>query len=321
MLRAALLAAVFAVALVLPGAAVAAPSQAGPAVEEHTTTVRYGPLLLPPYLPQPGDHDGHGTHGGHAGQMVTYVAPTYDMPCRDCYLTGIEPDLVYADGSPANFHTGAMLHHAVVFDPSRNDTTCGRDGVGLLTGQRVFAAGNERTGAHLPAGYGYHLGNHPLGALAELMNMSPQPQQVYVTMKLSWVDAGSARLKNVTPVWLDVDNCGDSQYTIPAGSTHTTWTWTSTMTGDVVAAGGHVHDHGVSITLTNVTRDEEICESVAGYGTDPHYEGHIESMSVCLGDPLAHVREGDELMLDAHYESPHPDSTVMGIMLAYLHQQ
>jgi hypothetical protein len=305
--------------LLLSGALSAAVprAQAAPehqATTEHSTTVRYGPLLLPPYL------GGDGGHEGHSGQMVTYVAPTYDMPCQNCYVTGIEPDMVYADGSSADYHSGAMLHHMVVFDPSKSDPTCGREGAGLMTGQRIFAAGNERTGAQLPPGYGYYLGDRPVAAVAELMNMSAQPQQVYLTLKVSWVDADRAELKGVTPVWLDIDNCGDSQYTVPAGPSHTTWTWKSTMAGDIVVAAGHVHDQGVSITLSNATRNEVICESVAGYSSGSHHEGHLESMSTCTGDPLATVHEGDDLMIDSYYHSAMPDDTVMGIMIAYLHQ-
>lgn len=242
------------------------------------------------------------------------------MPCRDCFITGVQPDLVYADGAQANYHTGAMLHHLVVSDPSRTDTTCGRRGVGSISGQRIFAAGNERTGAHLPPGYGYHLGDQPLGALAELMNMSPRPQQVYLSLQVSWVDASDADLKEVTPVWLDIDNCGDSQYTVPSGRSHATRSWRAGLAGDIVAVGGHVHDHGTSITLSNTTRGERICQSVAGYGTDPRYQGHIESMSTCTGDPVATVDRGDELTIDSYYNSPHRDDSVMGIMLAYIHQ-
>ncbi|HEX2301297.1 MAG TPA: hypothetical protein VHH34_22820 [Pseudonocardiaceae bacterium] len=303
-----------------PHAGAAAPATAPAGAGHHTTTVRYGPLLLPPYLGGAGGHEEPGAHSGHAGQMMIYAAPTYDMPCHNCYITGIQPDLVYADGSRANYDTGAMLHHMVLFDPTKDDTTCGRQGVGLVTGQRVFAAGNERTGAQLPPGYGYPVGLTPFGAMAELMNMTAQPQQVYVTMTINWVDAAEAQLKEVTPVWLDVDNCGDSQYTIPAGPSHTTWTWKSTMSGDIVAVGGHVHDQGVSITLSNATRNEKICESVAGYPGGSHHEGHVESMSTCIGDPVATVRKGDELMLDSYYHAAMPDDTVMGIMIAYLHQ-
>lgn len=297
----------------------AAVPQQHPAPQEHVATMRYGPLQLPPYR---GDDGGH---GGHDGQMVSYVNPAYAMPCQNCYITGFQPDLVYADGSMANHDTGAMLHHLVLFDRSKKDATCGARGVGLLTGQRVFAAGNERTGAHLPPGYGYHLGATPLAAVTELMNMSAQPQQVYVTMRVSWVDAHDAHLKDVTPVWLDINNCGNSQYPVPAGPSHRTWTWKSTMAGDIVAVGGHVHDHGISITLSDATRNETICTSLAGYGSGSpamaqHDMGHVESMSTCVGDPLATVAKGDDLAIDSFYDAPMPDDTVMGIMIAYLHE-
>lgn len=295
----------------------APPAPGGHNAHEHTATVRIGPLPLPPYMGQMG-HEGE--HGGHDGQMATYVQPKFDLPCRDCYITGIQPNLVYADGSEANYHSGAMLHHAVVFDPSKTDTTCGRQGVGLLTGERIFASGNERTGAHLPTGYGYHLGSTPVGVLTELMNMSEKPQQVYFTLQVTWVDAKDAQLKEVTPVWLDVANCGNSQYSIPAGPSHKNWTWKSTLTGDLVTAAGHVHDHGISITLSNATRHETICRSVAGYGSGSHHGGHVESMGTCVGDPVATIHKGDDLVLDSYYDSPMPDDTVMGIMLAYVHQ-
>lgn len=317
-------------ALVVPGVAFAAVPYAAPHADtaptapvEHTTTVRYGPLLLPANL---------GLDSGHAGQTATYAGPTIEMPCKNCYVTGIQPDMVYADGSQANYQTGAMLHHMVLFDPSKSDPTCGRQGVGLVSGQRIFAAGNERTGARLPDGYGYRLGATPLGTMAELMNMSAQPQQVFITVKVTWVDAATATLKDVTPVWLDVNNCGNSQYTVPEGPSHTMWTWKSTMDGDVVAVGGHVHDHGISITLSNATRHQEICKSVAGYGSgmDDGMSGgmpggmpdgsHVVSMSTCSGDPLATVRKGDALTLDSYYESPMRDDSVMGIMIAYVHQ-
>lgn len=303
-------AAVAGLLLAVPMAASAAP-QGSPAVEEHTTTVRYGPLLLPPSFGLGDEH----------GQKMTFAGPTYDLPCRDCFITGVQPDMVYADGSQANHHTGVMLHHMVVFNPSEEDVTCRREGVGLATGQRIFAAGNERTGARLPPGYGYRLGDKPLGAVAELMNMSARPQQVYVTLDVTWVDAHDGALREVTPVWLDVDNCGDSQYTVPQGPSHTRWEWDATIAGDVVAAGGHVHDHGVAITLSNLTRSERICESVAGYGTDPRYMGHIESMSTCTGDPVATVGAGDTLELGSYYDAPEPDDTAMGIMIAYVHER
>src|SRR5262249_5414 len=66
-----------------------------------------------------------------------------------------------------------------------------------------------------------------------------EPQQVYIQMVMRyryiWV-------KHVTPLWLDVNNCGTSEYSIPSGYSDTEWSWTSTLNGDIVAIGGHQHD-------------------------------------------------------------------------------
>src|SRR5918998_978278 len=96
--------------------------------------------------------------------------------------------------------------------------------------------------------------------------------------------------KPVTPVWMDMNNCANSQYAIPAGHRVDTWSWTSTITGRVVWAGGHVHNWGLSTTLSNIDAAQKQCKSVAGYGTDAAFMGNIESMSVCAWDRLGTVR-------------------------------
>jgi hypothetical protein len=50
----------------------------------------------------------------------------------------------------------------------------------------------------------------------------------------------------VKPVWLDIDQCGDSEYSIPAGFSDTHRDWTVNVPGKIVAALGHVHGHGVA---------------------------------------------------------------------------
>lgn len=44
------------------------------------------------------------------------------------------------------------------------------------------------------------------------------------------------------PVWLDVANCGTSEYTAPPGYSDVHADWTSNLDGSIVAIGGHVHD-------------------------------------------------------------------------------
>ncbi|HZT66575.1 MAG TPA: hypothetical protein VFA11_12385 [Acidimicrobiales bacterium] len=266
------------------------------------SVVRYGPIPLPPASMGGGLHD--------------LVSPAFPKPCDNCLMTGVIPDMVYADGSPANIDTGVMLHHIVLFDNSKDDYTCPRwDGVGVL-GRRIFASGNERTAFSLPAGFGLPVGTQQWAGLFDLMNMTAQVRNVYLQFTVYHVPATSPGIRQVVPVWLDENNCSNSEFSVPAGRSDTTWTWTSSLTGRVVLAGGHLHDGGVSITLTDTTRGERICTAVAGYGTKPHYQGNIDSMQpVCRWDRLAVVTAGDSLRLDALYNPPHPESGVMGIML------
>ena len=121
-------------------------------------------------------------------------------------------------------------------------------------------------------------------------------------------------------MWLDVNNCADSQYSIPKGYSDTPWTWTSTLTGRVVFTGGHVHNGGLYDDLANQTTGEHLCKSTAGYGTKAAYQGSIESMSTCVWDRLGAVRSGDVLMMHTVYDSPEARSDVMGIMIAYVYE-
>lgn len=270
------------------------------------TTLRYGPFVLPP-----ADAGGE----AHYNRILTNVA----RPCSDCYIVGMDPGLVYADGTSANLDTGAMLHHAVWTRPAYTDHTCGRGSSLGPAGLRFFASGNERTRMRLPEGFGYHVGNDSWTLIAEIMNHAERPQTVYISLDVVH-RAGSEDLRRVTPVWLDVDNCGDSEYAIPAGESSQLWTWTSTLTGRVVSTAGHVHDGGIKTVLSNESRKERLCSSVAGYGSDPAFAGSIESMSMCVWDRLGVVRRGEVLSLRAYYDSSQPQDDVMGIMIAMVYE-
>lgn len=277
-----------------------------PEVDGIAATVRYGPFVMPP-----------ASLGGarHENKVLTGIP----KPCTDCYLVAARPGLVYEDGSNANLDTGLMLHHAVWTRPSFRDTTCGRNSAIGSQGLRFFAAGNERTEFRLPPGFGYLVGADPWNLIVEIMNHSDIARTVYVTLDVLYRPA-SDDLLPVTPVWLDVNNCGNSEYAVPAGPSEQHWSWTSTVTGRVVSTGGHVHDGGVKTVLTNETTGEQMCTSVAGYGTKPEFDGTIESMSTCVWDRLGVVRAGDEFAIRAYYDSSVPQDDVMGIMMALVYE-
>jgi hypothetical protein len=286
--------------------AVTAVPAAASAAPHRVTTVRYGPFVVPAM----GMSTGQAMDTGAMKSFVTKTAP----PCRGCSITAMRASLVNAQNRVQNWNTGVMLHHVVLFNLARPDLTCT---AGRVWKQRFFASGNERTPMRLPGGYGYRV--HPRDrwrVLTDLMNMSMRPRTLYVRIRLAYT---RRHLEPVTPMWLDVNNCGNSEYSIPKGRSNTTWSTRSPVSGRFVAAAGHLHDGGVRIVLRNATRHHTIVNSVAGYRRQRHaYQGHISSMTGRRGRNLGRVRAGDTLRLHSIYDSPTARDDVMGIVLAYL---
>lgn len=141
--------------------------------------------------------------------------------------------------------------------------------------QRFFATGNERThdGASLTndgsTTYGYYVApGDEWGMIHHLMNHNPEPITVEYKYTFTWVrDA-----EPVTPVWFDLDQCGDSEVSIPAGYSDSHYTVPALRSGTVVALGGHAHDHSISVSLENASTGEYICVSKAGYAPGTQYK-------------------------------------------------
>jgi hypothetical protein len=276
-----------------------------------STVVRYGSFKLNPMsMTMPMSSNMFNM----MGSMQDFFVHGAHKPCSSCDIVGIVPNLVYPNGKTANYNTGAMLHHFVMFNSSTHDLTCPN------WPQRIFASGNERSDMVLPAGYGYRVAaTDNWNMLVELMNMSMRTQNVQVQVTYYYLPA-SANVRPVTPMWLDENNCRNSDYAIPAGHSNTVWNYKvpATGAGDIVAIGGHLHDYGTHISLTDTTTGKLICNSRAAYGQIPAYEKNIDYVSGCIGSPLAVIRAGDMLRLNSYYNSPKAENNVMGIMMAWV---
>jgi hypothetical protein len=331
------------------------------ALAQNTTTVRWGPIVLPAgSMGAPGQIENEVAGvSGLSEFLIGLFQSTADYqvtkPCSDCFIIGIEPNLVLEDGSTANFNNGTMLHHVVNVNYSRPDITC-RPGfsnlinlLGLAAGgnERFFAAGNERTINSMPAGYGYYVGSgDDWGLIYHLMNMSPYEKTVYFEYTFTWVPASGSGIERTRPIWLDIDQCDDSEADVPAGYSDTQWTWKADRSSRLVDIGGHIHDYGISIAFYNHSRNENICTSVAGYApgspyvpigpgtgadaahpvsyntvtTDPigiaNYAGHISDMTQC--DPFSRIRKGNTTRLHTQINRPDATDHDMGIMIGFM---
>lgn len=299
---------------------------------EQTVTIQYGPYSVP--------------GGSEEMPGSTNNQPMFNVakPCTNCYITGMVPDLVYADGSEANMDTGAMLHHMVLFSTPQVDQTCSGFPWSLL-GERFFASGNERSPFTASPGYGYYVpANAQWQIVADLMNHMPEARNMYLRFTYTYRPASDGLLP-LTPVWLDVQNCASSEYDIPAGYSDTHWDWTSTVTGDLMQIGGHVHGHGINVSAQLVDDGDYICNSLAVYQEgSPAYpapvtagdEGHpaaaatmpdegepmtdhiIDGMTGCA--PVLRINEGETIRLHARYNPDSAHTGVMGIMMAFVYE-
>ena len=277
------------------------------AANAATKTIRYGPFTV-------------GAGSMDNPTMTTKLRLAVSKPCGDCYITGFTPNLVYSDGSTADMPE-VMVHHAVFASQWRNDTTCSGSWLGLA-GERFFASGNERSAIDLDAlGYGYRQRWYDQwNLLVELMNHSTTDKTVYLKMTYTYRSLYDSTVKPVRPLWLDVNLCGDSEYSIPAtypNEYETIRDWTSTINGKVIGMIGHVHAWGVRVSTTNESQGgQELCTSWAH--KDEMQE--VMSMDVCTGTPLGGIHTGDVLRLHSVYSSDVPRNDVMGIMLGYVHR-
>jgi Stress up-regulated Nod 19 len=275
----------------------------------YTKAVRYGPFALPA---------GTATSPGHLNNRLMFAVR---RPCADCFITSFKPNLVYEDGTRATMETGPMLHHAVFTSQFRGDATCSGTWLGLA-GERFFASGDERTVIGFPAGYGYRVRWYDSwNLLVDLMNHATEARTVYLQVTYAYRPSWES-VRRLKPVWLDIDQCGDSEYSIPAGPSDTHRDWSVNVPGDVMTAVGHVHGHGKAVEATNESRGgASICKSVAT--PDPMDAHRILSMSTCTAnpEPIARLAQGEVVRLHSMYESPLPTDDVMGIMLMYINPQ
>lgn len=332
----------------------------------ETTTIRWGPIDLPAATSEgPGEvHNELAGVDGFSAFLLGFFTELadYDVnkPCEDCYITAIEPNLVLADGTTGNYNNGTMLHHVVNLNFSRPDITCRPDlfssqtikALGGAAGgnERFFAAGNERTIVNMADGYGYYVAaGDEWGLTYHVMNMQPQPKTVYFEYTFTWEPASQSSVDRVRPIWVDIDQCNDSEVTVPPGYSDVHWAWDADRTHKVTDIGGHVHNYGISIAWKNEDRNRNICTSVAGYAagspfaptgpgtgadaehpvgfntvsSDPlglaNYNGNIADMTTCSAGSSAPTNYKGDLM-QAHTQIYRPDETDhdMGIMIGFL---
>lgn len=286
----------------------------------QTATILYGPMSVPAAV---GETD---------GRSKNKIDRNVVMPCKDCFLTRVAPSMVYGDGTNANVDTGPGLHHFVMLNDKGTDATCGGTfpNPAMFLGERFAAAGNERTIIEMPATYGYPIAaDSNITMISDLMNHAEEEKTIYIKVEYDFVPKAAApTMTPVRPVWMDVAPCSSilDTYKVDKGPSTTASEWEVNVPGKVVAMGGHLHNDGITLTATNKSTGEVLCDSKAAYGTKKefvniHGEAELSEMKSCVADPVATVKRGEKIELAGKYDSSIPRDDVMGIMVTYIAEE
>ena len=132
-----------------------------------------------------------------AGQMDAVIQPvTIEKPAYSGYLVRFKPDLANVDGTIPDI-TQVHLHHGTWLNayPSYGSGP-------------FFAAGEEKTIANFPLGYGMHVGATDTWLLLYMVhNQTAVPKVEYVTYDVDFIadsDPVASTITPVKPIWLDV---------------------------------------------------------------------------------------------------------------------
>jgi len=158
--------------------------------------------------------------------------------------------------------------------------------------ERIFSSGNERTTVFFnPPWYNSTNMGYPVyakdrfGLITDLMNMNAGAKTVYLTMYYDYVEGHPANFGEIKPVWFDAAQCGTSE--ISGKSPNSKFdikatTWTANFAGEVIHAGGHLHDGGTELDL--VVDGKIVCRSIPTYGTDE--EALVRARAAIRGEVL-----------------------------------
>jgi hypothetical protein len=145
------------------------------------------------------------------GQNDVLVQPvTIEKPMQDGYITRFDPDLVYAADGTVPPIEQIHLHHGTWLNLS--------DSYG--TGP-FFAAGEEKTIAPFPKGYGMPIKAADQWQLLYMIHSAvAEPQLVYITYDVDFIPQAAAEelgIRDVFPIWLDVRPSGYPVFNVQRG--------------------------------------------------------------------------------------------------------
>lgn len=242
--------------------------------------LRLGPVALP-------------ASTAHAA-MLTPAPQIFAVPF-DGWITAYHPRLTNGAGATL---PGRLLHHVAFWNLERNDLLC------PARKEHIFGAGGELSDwPALPdVGYRVHAGDR-IKITSMFHNPSPDSYgDAYLEVGLEYATRRSgAALRDVFPAWFDVKGCGESSYDVAPGTSVMTGEFKLMHAGVLLGVGGHLHDYGRQLTLSDKTHHRQISQLDSKTDAD----GHLLSIPVVTFGPNGYrLGQGDVISVAATYANP-----------------
>jgi plastocyanin len=261
-------------------------------------TFRWGPVQIDP------------------GQNTISLAANDLKPPGPGWITSFAPNLTYVTGKVPRVDV-IHLHHAVWIVSNRSDPI-----------RPSWAAGEEKTIAHLPAGFGWRYRTSDQWILNHMIhNLTPVPTKVFITWKMDFIPLRATAAQGIQEVktqWLDVEGIkaypvfdalqGSGQngrYTFPDDNPNpypdgfVRNRWTVDHDATLVGSFGHLHPGGLYTDL-KLTRNGQTVEL---FRSDAHYfepAGAVSwdvSMTATPPNWRVAVKKGDVLSVSGTYDT------------------
>ena len=262
-------------------------------------------------------HEGGMNLPAHSAHDKTPQPPdqTWTVPF-DGWLLGFTPKIMDATGATV---PGTLLHHTAFWNVNRSDFLCKNKE------EHIYGAGSEMNVWPAIPGFGYRVQKGDQIRI-ETMVYNPTDKDysnVWLEVAIQYLSvpaAGekAAAIKNTYPAWIDVQECGNSGYTLTAGKSTQTGVITVQYSGALLGVGGHLHDYAKGIVL----RDAASRKEIANLDAKTDEQGHLLSTPVLTFYQTGGyaIKSGDKLEVTASYDNPTgqeiPDGA-MGIMVGY----
>ena len=265
----------------------------------HLVVITIGPFAVPPAPPVMNHMAMHMEGGDSLVKRIYWPMTTL--------LQGLRMEILDASGRPL---PRRLIHHLNLVNFDRRQLV-------YPLAERMMGFGQETEDVSVPRSIGLPISaGHRVGVFVMWDNETGQTlHDVTVRLTFSWA-AGNLQPRpiSVMPFIIDANLvvAGHNVFDVPPGGCTRQYDFRFPVDGHLVAASGHLHDHGVWIRLVDRTTGSVVVTVQARRDSMGHVTGMSRELLALRGQG-PHLKANHDYRLEARYDNPSGD-TLHGMM-------